>query len=572
MVTDSAHPVFNTVEKTILLSLGIVAFILGIVGHLDYFAWQKMDATWSDLVYASLNLFFLQFEIMGKVPISLDIARWLAPATLSYALAKTLMSIAHSKLQLYKMKRLQGHAIIIGLDDRSVNIALAFNKSGIPTAIIDDAEQNQYWGKLKKDNVFPLVVNYLDTNLLMQVNAIDAKYLLACSPSDNTNLNIIYSLLQLKNRYPDSPRLNSVCQIQDRFLLNSLNKRALFAKNYQNLSTRAIGINSILARWLLNEFGPHQVVDNLCEVDRLTISIIGENEITPDLIMRLAEIGIYGFKEKLHVQLISAHASQIGAQLTSNHLALGDLISLETIDVDTFNEHKLEATMVKYRPNIVYVCTGETSEKLLALEYVTQSCSGIPIVVCETGNQVAFEWLQNEFSHNSHVRFVNINVALSGFDGVFANDLDRIAIAIHDNYLAQQMSLQQSTHHNTALVQWDELPEILKDANRNQADHIAIKCKYLTGNAFPSANEFTQALTPHNKEVLARMEHQRWVAEKKLAGWKHTLGEKDAIKRLSPSLIGWEALSTEEQQKDVDAVNQIPALLELINQTRGILP
>ena len=57
-----------------------------------------------------------------------------------------------------------------------------------------------------------------------------------------------------------------------------------------------------------------------------------------------------------------------------------------------------------------------------------------------------------------------------------------------------------------------------------------------------------------------------FVADKKMAGWQYTDGEKDAIRRLSPSLIDWDDLSESEKQKDVDAVEQLPELLAIIRE------
>jgi hypothetical protein len=148
--------------------------------------------------------------------------------------------------------------------------------------------------------------------------------------------------------------------------------------------------------------------------------------------------------------------------------------------------------------------------------------------------------------------------------------LDSIAIAIHNNYVEQQLKKGDSPEQNASLVDWNGLAETLKNANRNQADHVAIKCHYLTGKAYPSRAEVEKALTQKNVEYLAQMEHARWLAEKKLAGWQYTNNKKDPLKRLSPSLIEWSALSAEDQDKDKQTITQLPELVELITKTRSV--
>jgi hypothetical protein len=53
--------------------------------------------------------------------------------------------------------------------------------------------------------------------------------------------------------------------------------------------------------------------------------------------------------------------------------------------------------------------------------------------------------------------------------------------------------------------------------------------------------------------ALARLEHERWMIERKLAGW--TYGPtRDTGKRLHELLVPWEALSPEQVAKDIAQV------------------
>jgi hypothetical protein len=67
--------------------------------------------------------------------------------------------------------------------------------------------------------------------------------------------------------------------------------------------------------------------------------------------------------------------------------------------------------------------------------------------------------------------------------------------------------------------------------------------------------------TPGEIELLARMEHTRWMAERILAGWTHAPDPKDITRKTSPYLVPWEELAPEIQQYDCDFVVLIPTLL-----------
>ncbi len=60
-------------------------------------------------------------------------------------------------------------------------------------------------------------------------------------------------------------------------------------------------------------------------------------------------------------------------------------------------------------------------------------------------------------------------------------------------------------------------------------------------------------------DVMARMEHERWVAEKLLAGF--TPGGRDNAAKTSPDLVPWDELDKKIKDIDREAVLEIPALL-----------
>jgi hypothetical protein len=70
-------------------------------------------------------------------------------------------------------------------------------------------------------------------------------------------------------------------------------------------------------------------------------------------------------------------------------------------------------------------------------------------------------------------------------------------------------------------------------------------------------------LTPEQLDLVAELEHRRWMAAKRLAGWRYTSGHKDVAKRIAPTIVGWEALTEEEKEKDRDTARDLPRLLQM---------
>jgi hypothetical protein len=136
---------------------------------------------------------------------------------------------------------------------------------------------------------------------------------------------------------------------------------------------------------------------------------------------------------------------------------------------------------------------------------------------------------------------------------------ERIARAIHERYRRNQESRKSAA--DPAMQPWEELTESLKESNRHQAVGISAKLQAI-GYAIAAANGKTAVLrfTPGELERLAVMEHERWVAERRAAGW--TLGpEREVERKISPYFVPWEELVEEIREYDREAVRAIPEIL-----------
>ncbi|MBG1233902.1 RyR domain-containing protein [Aestuariivirga litoralis] len=115
---------------------------------------------------------------------------------------------------------------------------------------------------------------------------------------------------------------------------------------------------------------------------------------------------------------------------------------------------------------------------------------------------------------------------------------------------------------------WDALPETYRRANRRAASHLVQKLSALgletdggsKDFASVSPQAFARVITPLAKSNveddvmrgLARLEHERWCADRRLDGWSY--GEvRDDGRRLHPSLVAFDdpRLTTAEIEKDV---------------------
>lgn len=60
---------------------------------------------------------------------------------------------------------------------------------------------------------------------------------------------------------------------------------------------------------------------------------------------------------------------------------------------------------------------------------------------------------------------------------------------------------------------------------------------------------------------MAKMEHDRWSAERLFEGWTYAPGEKNSARKTSPYLVTWPELSEEIKEFDRNTVRGLPAFL-----------
>jgi hypothetical protein len=133
---------------------------------------------------------------------------------------------------------------------------------------------------------------------------------------------------------------------------------------------------------------------------------------------------------------------------------------------------------------------------------------------------------------------------------------DAVAIALHAHYLDAAARLGAGSP--VALAAWDGLPENLRDANRAAAEHAPI---LFAAAGLRLAEAGTPAVLEEAEvELLARVEHRRWMADRIERGWR--FGEtRDNARLLHPSLVAFEVLSAADQEKDRAQVRAMAEVL-----------
>jgi hypothetical protein len=134
--------------------------------------------------------------------------------------------------------------------------------------------------------------------------------------------------------------------------------------------------------------------------------------------------------------------------------------------------------------------------------------------------------------------------------------LDRGAAIAHEHYnlhLGERdpMSLREL---QAAMRSWPDVLETYRAANRAVADAAMVKLWDAGWRpALPGEKGETAPTIPDDKlSAMARVEHDRWMAERLLSGWRPTMADEKRNNELMShdKLVGWDALTDDDKARD----------------------
>jgi len=141
--------------------------------------------------------------------------------------------------------------------------------------------------------------------------------------------------------------------------------------------------------------------------------------------------------------------------------------------------------------------------------------------------------------------------------------------SIHERYCQSCVAAGELAVDNSSLRSWDQISEDLRQANQEQADHILYKLSLLGYGleSDPQAKGPPIVFSDEEFENLAKLEHLRWSADRKLAGWIYGKIRDNELRR-HPMLVPYEQLPESEKDKDRQAVRDVPFVL----RGAGLIP
>ncbi len=570
------RPVWMRWRWLVVVALAAVAFALGLVGHRRVASARGEGWALTDCAFFTLRLFFLKARVVGGQSWELEAARWLAPAVAAYAAWAGLAVLFRRQFDRVRLRLGRGHVVVCGLGRMGMQLVGDLLAHGDRVVAIERDSGNDSVRRAEEQGAIVLVGRASDPALLRRAGVGRARSVVAICGSDGANVEVavgVYGIVRAGAAAGARP-VRCLVHVVDLRLCALFRRHRIFTEAGDRLEARIVNPYETSARLLLQTHALEQEAAGADERRQVHLVVVGFGQMGESVALQAARIGHFASGRPLRLTVVDQAAEERERAFRRRYPQLGRACDAAFVTGD-YDGAEIAGAMAGWASDpgavtSVAVCFDDDSRSLSCALGLLSELGGrrVPIFV-RMGEDAGLAKLVESASSSSawaeQVHAFGMVDRVCTRRMLLGEELDRLARAIHARYLAER-ARDAEPQPGPTLPDWASLPQHLKESCRQQADHIPVKLRAVgctSGPADPGRQAVT-AFADGEVELLARMEHARWNAERRLAGW--TPGPRDPERRTTPYLVPYDELPDEIQDYDRQAVRQIPALLELVGQ------
>jgi hypothetical protein len=523
---------------------------------------------WWDLVYWDLQLFVLDAAPAQNghdMPVALHVARFTAPAVTAYALVRTAIALFDRRLGNWAAERSKGHVIVCGLEPAAAVLVRELVDAGERVVVVAD--------RVIDPTELPLgarlvVGDARAEDVLRRAGIGQARDVMAVTSDSSFNAEVGLVVRDMAER--ERRRVTCHAEIADRQVCAALVSGG-DRPGLHFFSRHDRAASDLVEQSALGSSHPERAGD-------ASVLVVGSGQLAHAVLLeigRLWALLVPVWREKgltvgaLPVRVVDPNGDltaelhrlplpQGALQLTIDHLDPRLLTTAEQLRVPPAGPAD-PADPVD--PAHVFVCLDDD---LLTLRFAIVAGDALPraqVLAAVTSGTVFGEVLGRADGEatvpGTRGRLVLHNVIRTVYASrsVRRDQIEDMARAGHRAYVAAATARGETRETNPSMVPWDELTDDLRAANRAQAEDVAHKLQAIGCEIGPTSEDFT--FTDDEIEMLARREHDRWMAERTAQGWTYA-PVRDNDRKHHDKLVPWEDLTEVDREKDRTAVRAIP--------------
>lgn len=429
---------------------------------------------------------------------------------------------------------------------------------------LDAGERRRLWDA----GVTVLAGNQSLPQLLAATGARRARMLIAMRDYHGDNVTLTRAAMSPDLRNP---------QLEVKCLIEPLAVRHDFrVEEYFDASTlpriRVFNESELVARRILQAFPPDTPVAR-SDTDAVHVLVVGLGSVGQSILLQLARMGHYRSGLRPKVTAVDAQVTQRWREACDAHPSLPDWLRVRTEEI-RFEEAGREEVRSwladESAVTAIYVCTKDEVVNLRLARMLLQELKApglqdlapvAPVVALDPPGGCI---LSDFAAYGEHAGRFHLFSLVRGSSGFLSEVDDARARQFHEAYCRRDDQQCQRDPSCTRAVfnrPWNQLEETVRNANRMTADHFEVKMRAIGCRLVPRGTTEPAQLGADELELLARMDHDRWWADRALDGWRQ--GEpRDNSRKIHPNMVPYDALPEAIRELDRQSVLQALDILE----------
>jgi len=557
-------------QNFIIIGTIAALFLLGMWGQYQLDP-ENLDKHLLQSIYQVLVLFVGSGEwtYVPALPWQLEMTRILAPIATVMSVIFVLAKDVWVEIINYFVRYRKNHLVIAGLSDKSWQFIRSCH-SDYNVVVVELNSKNLLIDRVRSLGISVIINDILEPGTFHKINLNRAKHLVTLTGDDGTNLELALKARDyVRNTQPPNHQLRIHLHVDDTRISHRLENYPKFFSDYSLAEISFFSVYNLSARILFREYPPDQFAEVFAQ-KKVHIALYSYGGMAEHILVEMTRMCQFANSSRLRITVFDRDATSKEQQLHNEYPSLSEICDIEFINCEVHTPRAIHNLPQDLLESVTeHVVCSPTDEESLDLALILRSvllqrvtCNA-PIMVRMQESSGLAQLLESNIGNpeipDGLYPFGMLDQVLN-VDNVINDQLDRIARALHNDYLAQRRKeVSASPRLYSSLQEWNELPEPDRKSNRLQGDHLNVKLRSIrcTIDTVTDHNfEFSDA----EAEMLARMEHERWKSCKILEQWRAGPERIEGAK-INPYAIAWDDMPLERRQSEIRSIAELPALL-----------
>ena len=563
---------FKTRDFLPVVITAVVGFAMAIAGLAASHTCAGNLTCW--IIYP-FKILFGQYVAQPNDHILLTLAQLFAKAIFLVGVflsgVRVLLSAVRHDFRIARARRMKNHTVVCGLGETGMQIVHNIRPAS-DLVVVDRADDTTNATICDRLGIPLIKGDATNTDVLTYAGTLHAQTIVVCTGDDASNIDVALRIKDLANghRRPGSSALLVLAEMRHQWLFSRLINHDRQALGSIDVNLRLFNTYENAARLFIRSIrlppGP--------EISAGAFVIAGFGAMGQQILLHLIRAAPTVVGSKTKIVVLDRGTEQHKLQFFQSYPAVTEFADVSFVEANiSLDSQEVWSTVDKIVNDLplfgIAICFNDDQTSLYAGLSMRRllddrSRTHVPMYLRLERHRHLGEFAA------AMERMPGPRHRLQSFGGLeellspeilIQGKLDNLAEAFHTHYRDLRQTVGRLSPANKP---WEMLAETFKMSNRRRADNVSILLAQAGLRLAASSNPVPLELKPEEIELLAQLEHRRWVIERRLVGVKY--GEvRTEYPPQHELLVDWEHLPETEREINRADFRMLSKILADIN-------